>query len=323
MERDGPDGEGGGDGRKGGGDGREGGGDEEAADLLASVEEGALRAWVAEFSGLRHGQRNPEALAQKEALLIERLEGFGLTVERDPFRYGGRTYHNVVATLEGRDKEGPPLLVGAHFDGSEGSPGADDNASGVAALLGAARALRRHPPARTVRFVGFNLEEPQGPGDGRCRHGSCHFARRARFGGDRYEGVIVLEMVAYADARPGSQRVPLKLPIPIPDAGTFLGAVGVRRTRRLMARFREAAERRVPDLEVISYQAPLRGWLMPITRMSDHAAFWDWGYPALMLTDTAFLRNPNYHQPTDTPETLDYGFLTRVTRALVAALAAL
>ncbi|MEE9275503.1 MAG: M28 family peptidase [bacterium] len=299
-------------------DGAEGG----AADLLASVEEEALRAWVAEFSGLRHGQRNPEALARKEALLIARLEGFGLPVERDPFRYGGRTHHNVVATLEGRGREGPPLLVGAHFDGSEGSPGADDNASGVAALLGAARALSLHPPARTVRFVGFNLEEPQGPGDRRCRHGSRHFVRRARFGGDRYEGVIILEMVAYADARPGSQRIPLKLPVPVPDAGTFLGAVGTRRARRLMARFREAAGRRVPDLEVISYQAPLRGWLMPIIRMSDHAAFWDWGYPALMLTDTAFLRNPNYHRPTDTPETLDYGFLTRVTRALVSALAA-
>lgn len=289
--------------------------------LLASVEEESLRRWVEEFSGFRHGQLDREELERKGDLLIERLGQMGIAPRREPFRYRGRTYFNVVADLPGREGRRRPLLLGAHFDANAGTPGADDNASGVAALLGAAQALARCPPVRPIRFVGFNLEEPQWTLDGRYRHGSRSFARRARLRGDRYEGVFVLEMVGYTDSRPGSQKIPVRLPFEVPDAGLFLGAVGNRGARRLLARFSEIAARHVPALPVVCYPVPLRGWLLPASRMSDHAPFWDWEYPAVMLTDTAFLRNPHYHQPTDLPETLDYPFLASVSRALIAALA--
>lgn len=289
-------------------------------DLLASVQEEELRRCLQAFSGPRHGQENPKGLEEKGELLLESLGALGLLTQRDPFRYGGRLFFNVVATLRGREEARPGLLVGAHYDAIWGSPGADDNASGVAVLLAAAKALSRTTPRVTVKFVGFSLEEPQGPFDGRYRHGSRHFARKARLRRERYEGVFILESVGYTDPRPGSQRIPIRVRFPVPDAGVFLGLLGSRRSRALMRRFEEETRRHVPALPIVSYLVPLRGWLLPMSRWSDHAPFWDWGYPALMLTDTAPLRNPHYHQPTDTPETLDYPFLVLVTQALIAAI---
>ena len=293
----------------------------EREELIRQVEQEEIRQWVEEFSGLRHGRLNPGDLEIKGELLIDRLEGFGLAVRRDEFRYRGRTYFNVVAERAG--KKSPPFLIGAHYDGMAGTPGADDNASGVAALLAVARILARTPTARNVELVGFTLEEPQHGSDGRFRHGSRHFAKRVRGQGKSYEGVFILESVGYTDSRFGSQRVPLRAAVPAPDTGTFLCIAGNRKSRSLMRRFGGAAKEAVPELSTVSYEAPLRGWIMPMVRWSDHAPFWDRGYPALMLTDTAPLRNPHYHQPTDTPDTLDYTFLTNVTRALLAGVASL
>ncbi len=115
--------------------------------------------------------------------------------------------------------------------------------------------------------------------------------------------------------------MPVRLPIPVPEVGDFLGVVGNRRSRPIMKVLEAAAATYVPQMPLFAHWFPLAGCLTPITRMSDHAPFWDYGYPAVMLTDTAFLRNPHYHQPTDTPETLDYTFLANVTRVLTAALA--
>ena len=299
--------------------------------LLNTVTEDALRGWVERLSVLRHGRLNYEAL-EETGELIERYFGeLGLAVRRDPFSYKGRRYFNVIATLPGQDalpgrgglpgREAlPPFLAGAHYDAPAHSPGADDNASAVAAMLIAAKALAGARPRRTIRFVAFSIEEPQDEGDRSCRHGSRHFARQAFRRWERYAGVFILESVGYTDPAPGSQNIPLRLPIPVPDTGTFLGVVGNLRAREIIRIFKAAAERHAPGLEVISHRFPLAGWLVPATRMSDHAPFWDRGYPAVMLTDTAFLRNPNYHRPTDTPGTLDYGFLANTARALIAAL---
>ncbi len=294
---------------------------ENIARLVESIEESELRRWVEVFSGLRHGQRNPAALEKKGELLERHLREADFLVSRDHFQYGGEGYHNIVVTLPGKNLALTPYLVGAHYDAYPDSPGADDNASAVAALLAVARALGRAQPERTVRFVGFNLEEPQDAHDRRCRHGSRHFARRAFFRWDRYAGVFILESVGYTDARPGSQKIPVRLPIPVPDTGDFLGVVGNRRARGIMKLLEEAARVHVQELPVISHWFPLAGRFLPMTRASDHAPFWDYAYPAVMLTDTAFLRNPNYHQPTDTPDTLNYAFLANTARALAAALA--
>ncbi|MFQ5881791.1 MAG: M28 family peptidase [Candidatus Methylomirabilales bacterium] len=291
-------------------------------ELLGAVQEQELRRWVETFVGPRHGQENPEQLARKGERLEEEFRALGLGVWREPFRYMGRPYFNVVARLPGSVPDRAWLLLGAHYDAIDGSPGADDNASGVAVLLAAAKALSRLKPAATLQFVGFSLEEPQ-TGFDPYRHGSRHFATQARSQGQRYEGVFILEMVGYTDHRPGSQMVPRGILKSVPKVGDFLGVIGNRRARRLLAHLEAAAARYVPELPVVTYWIFFRGLLIPMSRWSDHAPFWDRGYPAVMLTDTAFLRNPHYHQPTDTLETLDYAFMAQVARAVIAMVAEL
>ncbi len=289
---------------------------------LGEVRDADLRRWVETFVGPRHGQWDPEALAQRGEGLAEEFRLIGFEPNIDHFRYLGRLHFNVVATLHGSEPRRPWLLVGAHYDAIIGSPGADDNASGIAVLLAVARALYRLRLAATLQFVGFTLEEPQ-TGLDRYRHGSRHFARQARLTRRQYEGVFILEMVGYTDHRPGSQKVPWGILKSVPTVGDFLGVIGDRRSRRLLACLEDAAARYVPELKVVTYWVFLKGRLIPMSRWSDHAPFWDQGYPAVMLTDTAFLRNPHYHQPSDTPETLDYPFMVNVARAVIATLAQL
>lgn len=247
------------------------------------------------------------------------LVELGLEVERPTFEFAGERYRNVVGRLPGREPDRRRLLIGAHFDSVPGSPGADDNASGVAALLECARLLAGERLRRTVEFVGFNLEEPQ-EGVQNHRVGSGAYARAAAESGVRYAGCFVLEMVGYTDPRPGSQGAPwLLFWKDVPEEGTFLAAVGNWRARRLLGAVREAAGAEAPGLRVVTHRTPLRGWLLPVTRLSDHARFWDEGWPAVMLTDTAFLRNPHYHQATDRPETLDFGFMARSVATTVGA----
>ena len=237
-------------------------------------------------------------------------------MERRPFEFRGRRYHNVVARKPGRDPDLPCVLVGAHFDTVPGTPGADDNASGVAVLLEAARITNSAEFRASVEFVGFNLEEPQGY---TWRVGSRHFARQARREGVEYSGCLVLEMVGYTEPTPGSQSVPpLLFWKRVPDAGTFLAATGDFQSRRLLSTFKRCAGETEPDLSVVTFRTPFRGRLVFHTRLSDNASFWDQGYPALMITDTAFLRNPNYHRRSDRASTLDWEFMRKVTNVTAA-----
>src|SRR5881409_3314603 len=126
-------------------------------------------------------------------------------------------------------------------------------------------------------------------------------------------------MVGYRDPRPGTQIVPPFLGIDVPRTGDFLAAVGYARSRKLLAAFVDGARATAPDLPLVPYATRLRGWLLPLTRLSDNASFWDARYPSLMLTDTAFLRNPHYHRATDTSATLDYTFMAMVTAPAVAS----
>jgi Zn-dependent M28 family amino/carboxypeptidase len=278
-----------------------------------------LRAHVTALAGERHPESSPAALAAAGELVADQLSGVGLRVERQAFTFRGRRYYNIVGTTAARTPDLPRILVGAHFDTVPGSPGADDNASGVAAMLETARLLAELELDAIVEFVGFNLEEPQGF---TYRVGSRAYAKDARRRRVRYSGVFVLEMVGYTDTRRGSQSVPALLFWKrVPKTGTFLAVTGHRRSAKLLRTFSSIACAAVPDLQVVTFRTPLNGWLVPDTRLSDNASFWDVGYPALMLTDTAFLRNPNYHSATDGIGTLDFGFMGKVTDA-VAAVAA-
>jgi Zn-dependent M28 family amino/carboxypeptidase len=273
-----------------------------------------LRAHVAALLGERHPTTAPAALERSKRYLHDQFTAYGLPVALHRFQAFDTTYHNVIATLPPSNPSatGPPLIIAAHYDTVPASPGADDNASAVAVVLEAARALQSKRLAGEVRLIGFCLEEED-------LLGSLAYARELRDRGERIAGAIVLECVGYTSQIPGSQLAPPRLPIPLPPVGDFLGVVGNALSGSLAAAVEEAARRHVPELKTISLLVPGNGEVLPDTRRSDHAAFWHYGYPALMLTDTANFRNPHYHSPTDTIETLDFIFMQRVAEAVIAA----
>ena len=281
-----------------------------------------LRRHVAALEGVRHPTAAPERHRAARDYIASELSTLGLRVDLAPFSFRGRTYHNVVGAVTGNDARRPSLLIGAHFDSTAETPGADDNASGVAALLECARVIASREPRARVEFVGFDLEELQTV-TGRYRVGSHALARQKRARCEALAGALILEMVGYRDPRPGTQIVPPFLGIDVPRTGDFLAAVGDTRSRDLLEGFVSAARAAAPDLPLVPYATRLRGWLLPLTRLSDNASFWDARYPSLMLTDTAFLRNPHYHRVTDTSATLDYAFMAAVTEATAGALARL
>jgi hypothetical protein len=165
-----------------------------------------------------------------------------------------------------------------------------------------------------VKLVSFALEEPPVFGTGKM--GSRIHARKARRAGEKIDGMICLEMVGYTCGEPGCQRYPLPLIfLNYPREGNFIGLVGNLRSKGFLRSLHQAF-RRNGNLPAITLTVPGGGWLMPAVRMSDHASFWDQGFKAVMITDTAFYRNPHYHLPTDTLETLDFEFM----RALVESL---
>jgi len=281
-----------------------------------------LRRHVAALEGIRHPSAAPERHRAARDYIASELRTLGLRVDLAPFSFRGRTYHNVVGGVPGSDARRPRLLIGAHFDSTAHTPGADDNASGVAALLECARLVASREPRAGLEFVGFDLEELQTV-TGRYRVGSHALAREKRARRETLAGALILEMVGYRDARPGTQIVPPFLGIDVPRTGDFLAAVGDARSRDLLEGFVSGARAAAPDLPLVPYATRLRGWLLPLTRLSDNASFWDARYPSLMLTDTASLRNPHYHRATDTGATLDYLFMAMVTEATAGALARL
>jgi len=182
-------------------------------------------------------------------------------------------------------------------------------------MLEVARMLRGETLRATVQLVGFNLEELQR----KPMHyalGSRAYARWLRARGQPVVGALVLEMLGYTDPKQGAPPG-ARLFTKIPREGNFLSAVGDGQSRELLAAFERAA---APHVPVSGLTVPFRGWLLPDTRRSDNCRFWDEGYPALMVTDTADFRNPHYHRPSDTPDTLDYPFLTSATAAVAAAI---
>jgi Zn-dependent M28 family amino/carboxypeptidase len=269
-----------------------------------------LRALIGE----RHPASSPTALRQAEGYLTEQFKSLGLEVSPHPFKALGDTYRNVIGTCpvaHPLPESGAPLIVAAHYDTVRGSPGADDNASALAVLLETARCLRSVPLSREVRFIAFSLEEED-------LLGSLAYVSSLKKDGEEIDGAIVLECVGYACATEGSQRKPPGVPIVVPTVGDFLAIVGNTASAALVAAVEGAAKERVPDLKTVALMVPGNGELLPDARRSDHAAFWHYGYPAVMLTDTANFRNPNYHASTDTIETLDLGFMEKVARTVTA-----
>ncbi len=260
------------------------------------------------------GPRDPfEGRARMDAAadyIVAAFQRFGLSVVEDRFRVEGHWYRNLIASLPGASSDGQVLAV-AHYDTVPDCPGADDNASGVAGLLETARAMAAHRFHKNLVFIAFALEEYGYPG-------SLHYVQDARTNRTTIAGVFDLEMIGYTSpmqtAPPG---------VPAPAVGNFIGVVGNRRSQGLVSLFKDGASRFVPSLPVEGLIVEGNGEDLPVVRLSDHAPFWDAGYPAVLITDTAFLRNPHYHLRTDTLDTLDLPFLRQVAAATAVAAALL
>ncbi len=230
------------------------------------------------------------------------------------FLFHGDEYRNVIAELPGTDPSAGSLVIGAHFDTVATTPGADDNASGVACLLELARLLSGTRPTGTVRFAAFVLEEP--PAHRTEGMGSSHYAASLRQAGIAVHGMICLEMVGYFSDIPGSQSYPLPFfKLKYPSAGNYISFVGNVRSRDFTVHTAKGF-RSGTDLPVMTLNAPAVVFGIDF---SDHWAFNKFGYPALMVTDTAFYRNPHYQKASDTLDRLDYPRMAKVVEGLAAA----
>lgn len=264
--------------------------------------------------GERHVLR-PDALRAAEAFVIEEWRAQGYTVTRHPYPVDGTWWSNVEVERPGRRRPGEIVLLGAHYDSVIGSPGADDNASGVAVLLEVSGRFTAIEPERTVRFVAFVNEEP--PLFLTRAMGSRVYAAMARERGDRIALMICLESLGYYRDDPGSQHYPPLLGLCYPSRGRFVACVSNVASRRALRTF-VGRFRAHCDFPVEHLSAPA---LLPGIGWSDHAAFWREGYRAVMVTDTALYRYPWYHTSGDLPERLDYGAMARVVDGLTESAA--
>lgn len=258
---------------------------------------------LAGLIGPRHLGR-PTHLEATATYIERELIGLGYSVERQTYEVEQTEVANLVVERPGARRAGEVVILGAHYDTVPTTPGADDNASAVAMLIEVARMLQRFTFQRTLRFVAFPCEEP--PHFYTDTMGSQVYARQCRLGGERIVGMVCLEMVGYYSEEPNSQEIPPGIPRwlrwAFPTRGDFLAAVGNLRSWRLVWAFRRGFKRET-RFPLFSIALPEIIWEI---RLSDNSSFWDQGYPALMVTDTSFLRNPHYHAETDTPDTLDY-----------------
>jgi hypothetical protein len=277
---------------------------------LAREMEGDVRVLAGEI-----GERNLERygeLQKARDFIATALNEAGYQVERQSYEMDGRIYENLIAELHGVGKQDEIVVVGAHYDTVPGSPGANDNGSGVAALLAIARRFAGSAPGRTLRLVAFVNEEPFHFKSSQM--GSHVYAKRCKERGEKIVAMLSLETIGYYCDAPGSQAFPIPgLSAIYPDTGNFIAFVGnlgsAELVRKAVGTFRKHAE--FPSEGAALPEAvPGAGW-------SDHWSFWQMGYPAIMVTDTAPFRYPHYHSAEDTPDKIDYERMARVVGGLL------
>lgn len=272
-----------------------------------------LEAHLQQVAQPRDPDWSPLGHQQVERYIQEQLSKWG-SLESFPFEAGGRLHRNWILKLPGSRSGRQPILIGAHFDAAPATPGADDNASGVAVLLELARHFAAEPASSPLRLVAFDLEERGMVGSGAY----AQFLQRQR---QSLRLMLSLEMLGYRDPAPGSQDYPAGLEKLYPNRGDYIGLIGNWPTwGDLLKLQRDFQKVGIPCCWLLAGQ---RGLILPATRLSDHSPFWDAGYAAVMVTDTAFLRNPHYHKLSDTLETLDPDFLTGVCQGLMAGIRSL
>jgi Zn-dependent M28 family amino/carboxypeptidase len=252
------------------------------------------------------------ALERSAGYIEATLEELGYTVGRQAFSVAGRSVRNIETEIEPQAADAPTVVVGAHYDSYGDAPGANDNGTGTAAVLELARLLKSWRPGRTrLRLVLFVNEEP--PYYRTPDMGSWRYAKLLSERGEKVRGMISLETLgAFSDA-PGSQRYPAPFGLVFPSKANFVAFVALPGSRGLLHEVMASFRRHTP-FPSIGGTAP--DALVPGVGWSDHWAFGSFGYPAVMLTDTALFRYAHYHLPSDTPEKVDYERLARITKGV-------
>ena len=276
-----------------------------------------LRRHVEAIASRERNVFRPEALEAAARLVEQALSGLGYAVGAQRFQSGPGEVRNLEVEVKGGARAGEIVVVGAHYDSVAGAVGANDNGSGVAAVIELARLLRGANPARTLRFVAFVNEEP--PFYHSDAMGSRHYTRRSRERGERIVAMLSLETIGYYSDRPGSQRYPFPLSLFYPSTGNFIAFVSNLASRPLLHEAVSAFRRHAG----VSSEAVAAPAFIPGVDWSDHWSFWQEGWPALMVTDTAPYRYPHYHTMQDTPDKVDYERLARVVTGLHGMLRAL
>lgn len=250
--------------------------------------------------------------------ISEELKSYGYEVLFQNYNYNGQDYKNIYIEIKGKKEPEKILLTGAHYDTVVGTPGADDNGSGVSALLELARLVSGKSFEKTIQMVFFTLEEPP------CFHteymGSYIYARELKESGKNIEGMICLEMIGYFSNEPESQNFP-HFPVgnPFPHKGNFIAFVSDLSSEDFLWKIKKSFMV-ASDLPVESISVSKD--IVPDIALSDHSSFWEFGYKGIMITDTSFYRNPNYHEKSDTYDTLDYESLYKVVMGLAGAVEA-
>lgn len=259
------------------------------------------------------GERNfikYENLEKAANYIITEFSKYGYIPELQKYQIRGKTYRNVIATLKGTMEPDKIIIIGAHYDSVIGTPGADDNASGVAGLLELARLMAKEKPFKTIKFIAFTNEEP--PFFQTSWMGSMIYAKDAKRKKENIEVMICLEMIGYFRYDKNSQSYPPILNFFYPDTGNFIAVIGNLASKRVIERIVSVFKKN-SDFPIESLAAPR---IVCGIDFSDHSSFWRYGYKAVMITDTAFYRNPHYHSATDLPHTLNYQDLAKLIKGL-------
>ncbi|MGX9220724.1 M28 family peptidase [Massilia varians] len=281
-----------------------------------------LRTHVEAIASREHNTATPRELEQAARHIETTLEGYGYRLRRQEYGAGGQKVRNIEVSVSNTAPGAKPeriFIVGAHYDSARGAPGANDNGSGTAAVLELARLLKTMQPSRgtEVKFVFFVNEEPPWFIDEEM--GSMQHARDLKKNGHNVEGALILETIGWYSQAHNSQKLPPGLERHYPSTGNFIAFVGTLESSALV-RQALAAFKAQSDFPAEGLAAPAH--VMGVT-LSDHSSYNRHGYPALMITDTAFLRYPYYHTAEDTPDKLDYASMARVVKGLARTMESL
>jgi peptidase M28-like protein len=271
-----------------------------------------LKAHVMAIASVPHNVKHYAALEQAAQHIERTLQGLGYSIDRQVFSVAGRAVRNIEAKLEPRIEPKASLVVGAHYDSYKNAPGANDNGTGVAAVLELARLLKGWLPQRLrLRLVLFVNEEP--PYFRTPDMGSWRYAKLLSERGEEVHGMISLETLGSFSEKPGSQKYPSPFGLVFPSTADFIAFVGLPGSRAFLHEVMKSFRRHTafPSIGGLAPDA-----LVPGVGWSDHWAFGGFDYPAIMVTDTALFRYPHYHLPSDTPDKLDYDRLARITKGL-------